>query len=171
MSFGPVLANFNFLSHLGAKGRGSIKHNSSIDYSQNSQNMVKRPHRILHSLYAKRRARPTSPADGPGFIYAFIDKGSRFKIGMTRNFDRRRTQWDRQCPSNRRRWMPPLAVQRRRRAEPLSHLLLELKCSDRPRTRCSHCHKNHNEIFTFNAKGSKAWRTIVHPLLLKAARV
>ncbi|KAJ3715442.1 hypothetical protein C8R42DRAFT_645842 [Lentinula raphanica] len=93
--------------------------------------MVKRPRRVLHSLYAKRRARPTSPADGPGFIYAFIDKGSRFKIGMTRNFDRRRTQWDRQCPSNRRRWMPPLAVQRRRRADPELDALIAIKITTR----------------------------------------
>ncbi|KAJ3817642.1 FACT complex subunit SPT16 N-terminal lobe domain-containing protein, partial [Lentinula raphanica] len=125
--------------------------------------------RALIRLYTKRRARPTSRADGPGYLYAFIDDGRRFKIGMTKDFGRRKAEWDKQCPSTKRRWMAPIAVTRRRRAEALAHLLLELECSDRPRIRCLHCRKKHTEIFVFAPKRATAWRDIVKPLLLKAA--
>ncbi|KAJ3765452.1 hypothetical protein FB446DRAFT_795038 [Lentinula raphanica] len=78
--------------------------------------MARRSRRILRSLYAKRQARSTSRADGPGYIYAFVDRARRFKIGMTKNFAQRRAQWDKQCPSSTRRWLTPIAVKRRRRA-------------------------------------------------------
>ncbi|KAJ3754348.1 hypothetical protein EV360DRAFT_73769 [Lentinula raphanica] len=82
--------------------------------------MVRRPSRALHTLYTSRRARTTSRADGPGMLYAFVDPGRRWKIGMTSNFRRRRAQWNRQCPCPGRRWMPPMAVKRRRRAETIA---------------------------------------------------
>ncbi|KAJ3766474.1 hypothetical protein FB446DRAFT_794069 [Lentinula raphanica] len=52
--------------------------------------MARRPPNVLQSLYTSRRARPTSGADGPGFLYAFVDHGHRWKIGMSSNFSRRR---------------------------------------------------------------------------------
>ncbi|KAJ3722352.1 hypothetical protein C8R42DRAFT_641758 [Lentinula raphanica] len=61
--------------------------------------MSKRSPRVLHTLYASRRSRSTSLADGPGFLYAFVDRGHRWKIGMTKDFARRKGEWDRQCPS------------------------------------------------------------------------
>ncbi|KAJ3718007.1 hypothetical protein C8R42DRAFT_741706 [Lentinula raphanica] len=78
--------------------------------------MSKRSPRVLHTLYASRWSRSTSLADGPGFLYAFVDRGHRWKIGMTKDFARRKGEWDRQCPSAYRRWMPPITVMKRRRA-------------------------------------------------------
>ncbi|KAJ3767360.1 hypothetical protein FB446DRAFT_793263 [Lentinula raphanica] len=132
--------------------------------------MARRSRRILRYLYAKRQARSTSRADGPGYIYAFVDRRRRFKIGMTKNFAQRRAQWDKQCPSSTRRWMPPIAVKSRRRAEALAHLSLEFHCADRPKIRCGHCRKKHVEVFVFAGNGSVVWNNLVYPLLQKAAR-
>ncbi|KAJ3818245.1 hypothetical protein F5880DRAFT_1617551 [Lentinula raphanica] len=91
---------------------------SSLDYTRPQlRKMAKRPDHALHTLYARRRSRPTSRADGPGYLYAFVDHGHLWKLGMTNNFDRRKAEWDRRCPSPDRRWMPPIAVKRRRRAD------------------------------------------------------
>ncbi|KAJ3963340.1 hypothetical protein EV361DRAFT_967699 [Lentinula raphanica] len=130
----------------------------------------KRSSGVLRRLYATRRTRSTSIADGPGFLYAYIDHGRQWKVGMTCNFERRKMEWDRQCPSSKRRWMPPIAVLRRRRAETLAHLLLENRCSERPRIYCPRCRKTHIEIFRFKADWRLTWRNIVQPLLIKAAR-
>ncbi|KAJ3751713.1 hypothetical protein EV360DRAFT_75981, partial [Lentinula raphanica] len=131
--------------------------------------MAKRRTRVLCNLYAHRSSRSTSLADGPGYIYAFCDH-DRWKIGMARDFARRRKQWNKQCPFVGRIWMTPIVVSRRRRAESLAHLLLELNCSDRPRLYCSQCRKTHTEIFRFSANWSFDWKTIIEPLLLRAAR-
>ncbi|KAJ3738993.1 hypothetical protein DFH05DRAFT_1464105 [Lentinula detonsa] len=77
---------------------------------------ARRPTLKLRALYASRRARATSLADGPGFLYAFVDRGRDWKLGMTSNFDRRKAQWDNECPCAHRRWLPPIRVTRRRRA-------------------------------------------------------
>ncbi|KAJ3863508.1 hypothetical protein EV359DRAFT_64745 [Lentinula novae-zelandiae] len=39
-------------------------------------------------------ARSVSLADGPGFLYAFVDHGHLWKIGMSDNYDRRRAEWN-----------------------------------------------------------------------------
>ncbi|KAJ3816716.1 hypothetical protein F5880DRAFT_1512410 [Lentinula raphanica] len=103
--------------------------------------MPKRSHGALRVLYTSCQSRPTSFADGPGYLYAFCDNGHKWKIGMTQNFVRRKRQWDRQCPCAGRKWMVPIAVTRRRRAEALAHLLLESQCHDRPRICCRHSHE------------------------------
>ncbi|KAJ3767167.1 hypothetical protein FB446DRAFT_708027 [Lentinula raphanica] len=102
--------------------------------------MARRSHHQIFTLYAAHKSRATSVADGFGYLYAFVDRGHRWKIGVTNNFARRKREWDRQCPSSSRRWMPPITVKRRRRAETLAHLLLELLCSDRPRIYCPRSH-------------------------------
>ncbi|KAJ3830947.1 hypothetical protein F5878DRAFT_648085 [Lentinula raphanica] len=108
-------------------------------------------------------------------LYAFVEHGHRWKVGMTNDFDRRRAEWDRQCPSSTRIWLPPVAVKRRRRAESLVHLLLEINCADRPKVYCFQSQtiyqgrKIHVEVFRFTSNRSIVWPTIVHPLLLKAA--
>ncbi|KAJ3975719.1 hypothetical protein EV361DRAFT_887327 [Lentinula raphanica] len=89
---------------------------------------------------------------------------------MTNDINRRKVEWDRRCPSPTRIWMPPIIVRRRRRAEALAHLLLELRCFDRPRVRCFRCRRVHVEIFSFSAERSFVWRKIVLPLLLMASR-
>ncbi|KAJ3767794.1 hypothetical protein FB446DRAFT_792882 [Lentinula raphanica] len=131
--------------------------------------MTKRPRPVLRAMYASRRARSTSPADGPGFLYVFVDNGTRYKVGMTKNFARRRAEWDRQCPCLNREWKKPIAVRRRRRAEALAHLLLELACFDRPYIHCPTCGKTHREIFLFNGNQANVWRSVVSPLLAIAA--
>ncbi|KAJ3819177.1 hypothetical protein F5880DRAFT_1679100 [Lentinula raphanica] len=94
---------------------------------------------ILRALYAFRRARATSSADGGGFLYAFVDHGYRWKVGMSPDFERSRKEWDQQCPCEDRIRMNPIATTRRRRAESLAHLSLELECSERPKDYCRHC--------------------------------
>ncbi|KAJ3718215.1 hypothetical protein C8R42DRAFT_723585 [Lentinula raphanica] len=148
--------------------------------------MAKRPRRILHAMYASRRARSTSPADGPGFLYIFIDNGTRWKVGMSNNFRRRKAEWNRQCPCPNRVWMKPIAVRRRRRAEALAHLMLEIACLDRPFIYCPNCtflisprsarrhfrqgRKVHREIFVFNGNAGSVWNSVVGPLLARAAK-
>ncbi|KAJ3727462.1 hypothetical protein C8R42DRAFT_716924 [Lentinula raphanica] len=41
--------------------------------------MPRRSKSAIHSLYASRKSRPTSTADGPGYLYAFSDTGHRWK--------------------------------------------------------------------------------------------
>ncbi|KAJ3730391.1 hypothetical protein C8R42DRAFT_637153 [Lentinula raphanica] len=131
--------------------------------------MAKRPKVILRALYAFRRARPTSSADGPGYLYAFVDKGRRWKIGMSRDFERRKREWDQQCPCDDRVWMVPIATTRRRRAESLAHLSLELECSERPKYYCSNCRRKHVEVFAFSDDWFYDWVTIIRPILVRSS--
>ncbi|KAJ4501167.1 hypothetical protein C8R41DRAFT_862809 [Lentinula lateritia] len=80
-------------------------------------NQRSRSAKELRALYASQRARGVSLADGPGFLYAFVEYGHRWKIGMTDNYDRRKAEWD----------------------QSLAHILLELKCFKRPRIQCTQC--------------------------------
>ncbi|KAJ3874714.1 hypothetical protein F5051DRAFT_431124 [Lentinula edodes] len=109
--------------------------------------MAKCASRKLHTLYISRRSRVPSIADGPGFLYAFVDHGVFWKVGMSIDYDRRKAEWERQCPCPSRVWLPPMRVLRRRKSESLAHLLLELACFDRPRIHCFNCSKAHIEIF------------------------
>ncbi|KAJ3874539.1 hypothetical protein F5051DRAFT_431274 [Lentinula edodes] len=95
-------------------------------------------HRLLRLLLS-RLARVISPADGPGFLYAFVDGGVLWKVGMTKDFDRRRAQWDNQCPFPGRIWMAPVPTMTRRRAKSIAHLALEDSCLDRLRLWCNNC--------------------------------
>ncbi|KAJ3753284.1 hypothetical protein EV360DRAFT_87930 [Lentinula raphanica] len=124
--------------------------------------MAKRPKLVLRALYAFRRARATSSADGQGYLYAYVDHGRRWKVGMARDFERRRKEWDQQCPCEDRIRMNPIATTRRRRAESLAHLSLELECSDRPKDYCGHCRRKHVEIFLFSDDWVYDWMNIAH---------
>ncbi|KAJ3990853.1 hypothetical protein F5050DRAFT_1716561 [Lentinula boryana] len=88
---------------------------------------------------------------------------------MTSDFDRRKAQWDKECPCAHRRWLPPIRVSRRRRAESLGHLQLEIKCLDRPKRYCAHCRHTHIEIFVFRGHWNWTWQIIIRPLLLRVA--
>ncbi|KAJ3771804.1 hypothetical protein FB446DRAFT_704364 [Lentinula raphanica] len=123
--------------------------------------MARRPTPKLCALFASRRSRSTSRADGPGYLYAFLDNGQFWKIGMSNDIGRRRREWDRNCPCPTRRWLVVVAVARRRRAETLAHLLLERHCYDRPRIHCPRCRKTHREVFTFNGHWSIVLATII----------
>ncbi|KAJ3745969.1 hypothetical protein DFH05DRAFT_1522569 [Lentinula detonsa] len=126
----------------------------------------RRPTLKLRALYALRRARATSLADGPGYLYAFVDRSRYWKLGMTSDFDRRKAQWDNECPCAHRRWLPPIRVTRRRRA---AHLLLEMRSMDRPKRYCAHCRRTHIEIFVFRGNWNRTWRIVIRPLLLRVA--
>ncbi|KAJ3726501.1 hypothetical protein DFJ43DRAFT_1041312 [Lentinula guzmanii] len=130
---------------------------------------TRRPTHNLRALYASRRARATSLADRPGFLYMFVDRGRYWKLGMTSNFERRKAQWDNECPCAHRRWLPPIRVTRRRRAESLAHLLLEMRSMDRPKRYCAHCRRTHIEIFVFRGNWNRTWRIVIRPLLLRVA--
>ncbi|KAJ3715664.1 hypothetical protein C8R42DRAFT_638932 [Lentinula raphanica] len=131
--------------------------------------MAKRPRFIVRALYTFRRARATSSADGPGYLYAFVDHGRRWKIGMSRDFERRKKEWDQWCPCEDRVWMDPIATTRRRRAESLAHLSLELECSQRPKDYCNNCRRKHIEIFLFSDDWVSDWLTIVRPVLVRSS--
>ncbi|KAJ3893560.1 hypothetical protein GG344DRAFT_63688 [Lentinula edodes] len=76
---------------------------------------------------------------GRGWLYAYLDGGTEWKIGMSKDFVRRRRDWDKQCPCPNRMWFSPVPVANRRRAESLAHIQLELECTDRPRRYCQSC--------------------------------
>ncbi|KAJ3876915.1 hypothetical protein F5051DRAFT_429410 [Lentinula edodes] len=105
----------------------------------------------LQRLYDIRQRRAISDADGEGYLYAYVDS-NEVKMGMTKNFNRRKEEWDKNCPHAGRIWFPPVRVDNRRRAESLAHLLLEMECVDRPHVYCQNL-----------------WITIVYPILLRAA--
>ncbi|KAJ3875419.1 hypothetical protein F5051DRAFT_430587 [Lentinula edodes] len=122
----------------------------------------------LQLLYDIRHRRTISDTDGQGYLYAYVDS-NEVKVGMTKNFNHRKEEWDRNCPYAGRIWLPPLRVANRRRAESLAHLLLEMACTDRPRMYCQNCHRTHVEKFIFRGLWPVAWRTIIYPILLRAA--
>ncbi|KAJ3870702.1 hypothetical protein F5051DRAFT_434436, partial [Lentinula edodes] len=96
-------------------------------------------HRGIHqlqSLYRQRISRRISPSDGPGWIYVYVDNGNEFKIGMTKNFERRQREWDRNCPCLNRIWFKPVPAANRRRAESVAHILLEIQLPGARREIC-----------------------------------
>ncbi|KAJ3870957.1 hypothetical protein F5051DRAFT_434241 [Lentinula edodes] len=101
--------------------------------------MTRRPTQTLRSLYIRLLRRQISPSDGRGWLYAYLDGGTEWKIGMSKDFVRRRRDWDKQCPCPNRMWFSPVPVANRRRAESLAHIQLELECIDRPRRYCRSC--------------------------------
>ncbi|KAJ3748661.1 hypothetical protein DFH05DRAFT_1456654 [Lentinula detonsa] len=119
----------------------------------------RRPIVKLRALYASRRARATSLADGPGYLYAFVDRGRYWKLGMTSDFERRKAQWDNECPRVHRRWLPPVRVTRRRRAGPNAIALIDFGPGRR----------THIEIFVFRGHWNWTWRIVIRPLLLRVA--
>ncbi|KAJ3821424.1 kinase-like domain-containing protein, partial [Lentinula raphanica] len=130
--------------------------------------MAKRVTPKLRALLSFRRSRPMSRADGPGFLYGFLDNGMFWKAGMTKNVARRRREWDRNCPCLTRRWLVFFAVPRRRRAEALAHLLLEQRCHDRPQI---YCRKVHREVFVFNGPWWFVRATIIRPVFALAGQL
>ncbi|KAJ3897633.1 hypothetical protein F5879DRAFT_927683 [Lentinula edodes] len=84
-------------------------------------------------------------ADGPGFLYAFIDHGVYWKVGMSVNYDRRKAEWDRQCLCPGRVWLPPMRVLRRRKSGSKAHI----------------------EIFFIPGHWFVVWETIVLPILAR----
>ncbi|KAJ3772210.1 hypothetical protein FB446DRAFT_62858 [Lentinula raphanica] len=124
----------------------------------------------LEILYQRRKLRQISDADGCGTLYAYLDNGIQWKVGMTIDFPRRKAEWDRECPCPRRIWMDPIPVAYRRRAESLAHLLIEDICTDRPRRYCVKCQRKHQEVFTFRVAdtsrdSSVVWNELLYPIL------
>lgn len=92
-----------------------IAEHSSPCFSSASA-MVRRSTCQLQTIYHRRIMRPISPSDGFGWLYAYVDWGGEWKIGMTSDFRRRQQQWEQCCPRPRRIWFGPIAVANRRRA-------------------------------------------------------
>ncbi|KAJ4469354.1 hypothetical protein C8R41DRAFT_870995 [Lentinula lateritia] len=78
--------------------------------------MTRRPTYRLQKLYTRQRLRLVSPSDGRGWLYAYLDGGIEWKIGMSKDFVRRRRDWEKRCPCRNRKWFPPVPVANRRRA-------------------------------------------------------
>ncbi|KAJ3890085.1 hypothetical protein GG344DRAFT_66590 [Lentinula edodes] len=129
---------------------------------------MRRSSEELQQRYSIREIRAISNADGPGYLYAYVD-GSIWKVGMSNDFVRRQKEWDKDCPCPWRIWFPPIRVANRRRAESLVHLLLEMQCLDRPRIYCPSCQRAHFEKFLFSEPWHVVWSTIVYPIFLRAA--
>ncbi|KAJ3875406.1 glycosyl hydrolase family 76-domain-containing protein [Lentinula edodes] len=114
---------------------------------------MRRSFEDLQRRFGLREMRGISDADGEGYLYAYVDSDG-WKIGMSNNFVRRQEEWDKDCPSPWRIWLPPIQVANRRRAETLAHLLLEMECVDRPRIYCQNCrptsaHRKIRFLWTF----------------------
>ncbi|KAJ3855424.1 hypothetical protein EV368DRAFT_62434 [Lentinula lateritia] len=62
---------------------------------------------------------------GRGWLYAYLDGGTEWKIGMSKDFVRRRRDWDKQCPCPNRMWFSPVPVANRRRAGVIVNLVAE----------------------------------------------
>ncbi|KAL0567009.1 hypothetical protein V5O48_014984 [Marasmius crinis-equi] len=69
------------------------------------------------STFASTIERPLSIHETAGTIYCFRIEGpptspnaALFKVGRTINYDRRKFEWDTQCPSQRHFWFPPILV-------------------------------------------------------------
>ncbi|KAH7870674.1 uncharacterized protein C8R40DRAFT_1073184 [Lentinula edodes] len=99
---------------------------------------MRRSFENLQRRFGLREMQGISDADGEGYLYAYVDSDG-WKIGMSNNFVRRQKEWDKDCPSPWRIWLPPIQVANRRRAETLAHLLLEMACVDPPRIYCQNC--------------------------------
>ncbi|KAJ3709429.1 hypothetical protein C8R42DRAFT_649387 [Lentinula raphanica] len=99
--------------------------------------MARRPTPKLCALFASRRSRSTSRADGPGYLYAFLDNGQFWKIGMSNNIGRRRRSGI-ELPVSYSKMASCCCVARRRRAG----------------------RKTHREVFTFNGIGRSCWRRL-----------
>ncbi|KAJ3727849.1 hypothetical protein C8R42DRAFT_638945 [Lentinula raphanica] len=93
----------------------------------------------------------------------------RWKVGMSPDFERSRKEWDQQCPCEDRIRMNPIATTRRRRAESLAHLSLELECSERPKDYCRHCRRKHVEVFSSSDDWVYNWMNIVHPNFVRSS--
>ncbi|KAJ3809515.1 hypothetical protein F5876DRAFT_66389 [Lentinula aff. lateritia] len=120
---------------------------------------MRRSSEELQQRYSMREIRAISNADGPGYLYAYVD-GSIWKVGMSNDFVCRQKEWDKDCPCPWRIWFPPIRVANRRRAESLVHLLLEMQCLDRPRIYCPSCQRAHFEKFLFSEPWHVVWSTI-----------
>lgn len=108
----------------------------------------------LQWLFNKRQSWRISDADGPGFLYAYVNN-NKWKISTMNNFTCRQKQQDKSCPDISRLWLPPIKVANQQRAgefciycplllpicvtESLAHLMLELASIDQLRTYCHLC--------------------------------
>ncbi|KAE9388977.1 hypothetical protein BT96DRAFT_1003702 [Gymnopus androsaceus JB14] len=98
---------------------------------------MKRSREFLKRRLEVLKARPISAADGPGFLYPFFETDYMVKVGTTGV-----VRSDMPCPNSHR-------------AEAIAHILLEMRCLDRPKRVCLTCGKRHREKFTVqrNATG------------------
>lgn len=72
--------------------------------------MTHQPTYQLRKLYTRQRLRLILPSDGRGRLYAYLDGGVEWKIGMSKDLVRRQHDWEKQCPCQNRKWFPPVPV-------------------------------------------------------------
>ncbi|KAJ3803572.1 hypothetical protein F5876DRAFT_54307 [Lentinula aff. lateritia] len=80
---------------------------------------------------------PFSFADGPGWIYIFLEGNVTYKVGRTNNVSRRIREWKRSCHTSPKTWLAAIWTPYAHRTERLVHLALEAICNSRPRVLCS----------------------------------
>ncbi|KAL0563849.1 hypothetical protein V5O48_018211 [Marasmius crinis-equi] len=114
-----------------------------------------------------------------GNLYAFriedpsIPPGEALvKVGRTVNFERRKAQWDAQCPSLEHFWFEPILVEHCHRTERLVHLELHKICLERPREECKDCHRRHQEIFKLvEGPGEDVFSNVIAPIVRKMSTI
>ncbi|KAE9394033.1 hypothetical protein BT96DRAFT_998861 [Gymnopus androsaceus JB14] len=126
---------------------------------------MKRSREFLKRRLEVLKARPISAADGPGFLYPFFETDYMVKVGTTVNPCQRKRQWNTDCYNPLRVWYDPIPCPNSHRAEAIAHILLEMRCLDRPKRACLTCGKRHREKFTFNGTRQEILRRVRRVLL------
>ncbi|KAL0579199.1 hypothetical protein V5O48_002822 [Marasmius crinis-equi] len=137
---------------------------------------------LAEKLQSRRKAameKPLSVHEEEGAVYTYhIEDPSvplgvaLYKVGRTGDFERRKAEWDAQCPSFEHRWFDPIWVEHCHRTERLVHIELHKICLERPREECKDCHKNHQEIFKLaEVPGQDTYETIIAPIVKNMASI
>ncbi|KAJ3924683.1 MAG: hypothetical protein NXY57DRAFT_1083074 [Lentinula lateritia] len=87
---------------------------------------------ILHHTWDMVSDQPFSFADGPGWIYIFLEGNITYKVGHTNNVSCRIREWKRSCHTSPKTWLAAIWTPYAHRTECLVHLALEAVCNSHP---------------------------------------
>ncbi|KAJ3722390.1 hypothetical protein C8R42DRAFT_720767 [Lentinula raphanica] len=128
--------------------------------------MPRRSKSAIHSLYASRKSRPTSTADGPGYLYAFSDTGHKWKVvGDGRILSRFRDG------DEQNHWLIFSSNSSAMTGRVTIALIVRSPFSlHSARQYLLRGRKIHCEVFTFTTNRTFTWKNIIRPLLFEAAK-
>ncbi|KAJ3858632.1 hypothetical protein EV359DRAFT_87434 [Lentinula novae-zelandiae] len=84
---------------------------------------------ILHHTWDMVSNQPFSFADGPGWIYIFLEGNVTYKVGRTNNVSRRIREWKQSCHASPKTWLAAIWTPYAHQTERLVHLALEAEIS------------------------------------------
>ncbi|KAL0563443.1 hypothetical protein V5O48_018623 [Marasmius crinis-equi] len=152
-------------------------------------------HRIADNLVAAI-AKSLSVHERAGVIYCYRVLGppetpnaALFKVGRTGDYDRRKREWELQCPSQTQQWFVAIPVKYSHLTggclpasfrfisnndtsitERLIHLTLHEICLRRPRKKCEDCWTKHQEIFELmTVPGVRTYEDVILPIIREMA--